>query len=175
VPWNSDSWCTIFLHCTLRHGCNCAPSFFRHKNTGQNHNIKIGNEFSENVTEFRYLDMTVTKQNCVHLKIKPRLYSRNVCFHSVSSVLASRHMFKIICTKLQLYPLHDKGMNLGLLLWGKVLKMSKNIMVSRVFLQEDNEVLHNLLSSPNVVKFIWSMGMGRVGHVERMGRLGLGI
>jgi hypothetical protein len=35
----------------------------RHKNAGQNHDIKIGNRFFENVEQFRYLGKRVTNQN----------------------------------------------------------------------------------------------------------------
>jgi hypothetical protein len=30
-----------------------------HENEGQNHNVKIGNSFFENVTQLKYLRMTV--------------------------------------------------------------------------------------------------------------------
>jgi hypothetical protein len=32
----------------------------RHQNAGQNHDIKIGNRYFENVAQFRYLGMTIT-------------------------------------------------------------------------------------------------------------------
>jgi hypothetical protein len=37
----------------------------RNQNTGQNHDIKIGNRCFENVTQFRYLGTTITNQKQV--------------------------------------------------------------------------------------------------------------
>jgi hypothetical protein len=41
----------------------------RHKNAGQNHNIKIGDRSFENVAQFKYLGMTVTNQNLIREEI----------------------------------------------------------------------------------------------------------
>jgi hypothetical protein len=42
----------------------------RHPNSGQNQNIRIANESSENVSKFKYLGMTLRNQNDVHDEIK---------------------------------------------------------------------------------------------------------
>jgi hypothetical protein len=48
----------------------------RHKNVGQNRDIKIANRSFENVSQFKYLGMTVTNQNLIQEEIK-RLNSGN--------------------------------------------------------------------------------------------------
>jgi ribosomal protein S2 len=61
----------------------------RNQNAGQNHNIKIANRSFENVTQFKYLGMTVTNQNFIREEIR-RLNSGNGCYHSVQKLLSSR-------------------------------------------------------------------------------------
>jgi hypothetical protein len=46
---------------------------FRAKNAGQNRDIKLGNRSFENVSQFKYLETTVTNQNLIQEKIKRRL------------------------------------------------------------------------------------------------------
>jgi hypothetical protein len=41
----------------------------RHKNAGQNHDIKIGNRCLETVSLFRYLRTTITNQNLIQVEI----------------------------------------------------------------------------------------------------------
>jgi hypothetical protein len=38
---------------------------FRHQNAWQCHSLWIANKYSENVTKFKYLETTVTKQNFI--------------------------------------------------------------------------------------------------------------
>jgi hypothetical protein len=40
-------------------------SLSRHQNTGQNHDIKIGNRWFENVAQCKYMGKTVTNQNFI--------------------------------------------------------------------------------------------------------------
>jgi hypothetical protein len=40
-------------------------SLSRHQNAGQNYDIKIGNKWFENVTQFRYLGTTITNENLI--------------------------------------------------------------------------------------------------------------
>jgi len=55
---------------------------FRYPNSGQNQNIRTGNELCENVVTFKYLGTTLTSQNDIHDEIKSRLNSGNACYHS---------------------------------------------------------------------------------------------
>jgi hypothetical protein len=51
----------------------------------QKRGIKIANRPFEDVAQFKYLETTLTDQNCMHEEITSRLNSRNACFHSVES------------------------------------------------------------------------------------------
>jgi hypothetical protein len=72
-----------------------------HQNSGQNHDIKVGNRCSENVAQFRYLGTTVTNRNLIQEEIKRRLNLGNVCYHSVQNLLSSRLLSKSI--KIRIY------------------------------------------------------------------------
>jgi hypothetical protein len=50
-----------------------------HQNAGQNHNIKTGDRYFENVAQLKYLGTTVTNQNLIQEEIKKRLNSGNAC------------------------------------------------------------------------------------------------
>jgi hypothetical protein len=67
-----------------------------HQNVGQNRDIKIANRSCENVSQFRYLGMTVTNQNLIQEEIKRRLNSDNGCCHSVENLLSSRLGFCMV-------------------------------------------------------------------------------
>jgi hypothetical protein len=56
------------------------------QDAGQNHDIKIDNRCFENVSQFRYLGMTVTNQNLIQEEIKRRLNSGNACYHSIQNL-----------------------------------------------------------------------------------------
>jgi hypothetical protein len=51
-----------------------------HQNVGQNWDIRIGNRPFQNVSQFKYLGMTVTNQNLIQEEIKRRLNSGNACY-----------------------------------------------------------------------------------------------
>jgi hypothetical protein len=54
-----------------------------HKNKGKNHGIETANRFFENVTQFKYLGMTVTNRNFIRYKIKRVMNLANAHYHSV--------------------------------------------------------------------------------------------
>jgi hypothetical protein len=66
----------------------------RHTNSGQNQNIRIANEWFENVAKFKYLRTTLTNQNDIHDELKSRLNSGNAHYNSVQNLLFSRLMSK---------------------------------------------------------------------------------
>jgi hypothetical protein len=66
----------------------------RHQNSGQNHNIKIGDRSFKNVAQLKYFGTTVTDKNLIQEKIKRRSNSGNACYHSVQNLLSSRLLSK---------------------------------------------------------------------------------
>jgi hypothetical protein len=66
----------------------------RYQNVGRNRYIRIANRSFGNVSQFIYLGRTVTNQNLIQEKIKRRLNSGNVCYHSVQNLLSSRLLLK---------------------------------------------------------------------------------
>jgi hypothetical protein len=66
----------------------------RHQNVGQNRDMKIANRYFENVSQFKYLETTVTNQNLIQEKIKRRLNSGNACYNSVQNLLSSQLLSK---------------------------------------------------------------------------------
>jgi hypothetical protein len=61
----------------------------RCKKAGQKHSIKIADRSFEDVAKFKYLEMTLTDQNCMNEEIKSRLNLGNACYYSVQSHLSS--------------------------------------------------------------------------------------
>jgi hypothetical protein len=55
------------------------------KKAGQKHGIKIATRSFEGVAKFKYLETTLTDQNCINEEIKSRLNSGNACYRSVQS------------------------------------------------------------------------------------------
>jgi hypothetical protein len=57
----------------------------RRQNGGQNRDIKVANRSFENVSQFKYLGMTVTDQNVIQEEITRRLNSGKACYHSAQT------------------------------------------------------------------------------------------
>jgi hypothetical protein len=66
----------------------------RQQNVGKNLDIIIANRLFENVSQFKYLGMTVTNQNLIQEEIMGRLNSGNACYHLVQNLLCSRLLSK---------------------------------------------------------------------------------
>jgi hypothetical protein len=60
-----------------------------HQNVGRKWDIKIANRSFENVSQFKYLGMTVTNQNLIQEEIKWRFNCGNACYHLVQKLLSS--------------------------------------------------------------------------------------
>jgi hypothetical protein len=61
----------------------------RHQTAGQNYYLKVANKSFEHLTKFKYLETTLTDQNCIHEEIKSRLSSGNDCYHAGQNLLSS--------------------------------------------------------------------------------------
>jgi hypothetical protein len=59
-----------------------------HQNEGHDHDIKIANRSFQNVSQLKYLRMTVTNYNLMQEEFK-RSNSGNACCHSVQNFLSS--------------------------------------------------------------------------------------
>jgi hypothetical protein len=136
------------------------------------------------VAKFKYLGTTLTSQNDIRDEIKSRLNSGNACYYSVQNLLSSRLISKNL--KIKIYKTVILPVVLyGCETWSLTLKEEHRLRVleNRVFrkifgpkMEEDrswrklhDDELHDLYSSPNIVRVIKSRKMRWTGHVARMG------
>jgi hypothetical protein len=158
----------------------------RSQKVGQKHSIKIVNGSFEDVAKLKYLGETLTDESYMHEEIKSRLNSGNACCHSVQSLLSSRllsrsikiRIFKTISLQVVLY---------GCETWFQTLREEHRLRVledrvlRRLFGPKRDEVtgewrifhngeLHNLYSSPNIIRQIKSRRMRWAGNLARMMR-----
>jgi hypothetical protein len=122
----------------------------------------------------------------MHEEIKSRLNSGNACCHSVQSLLSSRQLSrnlkvkicKTIILPVVLYVYITWSLTLGM---DHRLRVFENRVLRRLFGSKRDEVkgerrklhnweLHNLYSSPDVIRQIKSRRMRWAGHVARMGK-----
>jgi hypothetical protein len=133
----------------------------------------------------QYLGMTATNPTLIQEEIKRRLNSGHACYHLVQNLLPSCLLLKNV--KVRIY----KTIILPVVLYGcetwsltvreeHKLRVFQN-RVLRIFGAKRggvtggwgklyNEELHNLYSSPSIIRIIKSRRMRWVGHVARNGR-----
>jgi hypothetical protein len=137
------------------------------------------------MSQFEYLGTTVTNQIFIQEEIKRRLNSGNACYHSVQNLLSSRLLsknvkvrtYKIIILPVVLYGCETWSLTVR---EKHKLRVFENRVLRRIFGQKrdrvtggwrklHNEELHNMYSSPSIIRIIRSGRMRRAGHVARMG------
>jgi hypothetical protein len=153
--------------------------------TGQKHSIKVANRSFEDVAKFKYLGTALTDDNCMHEEIKSRVNTGNVCYHSVHSLLSSCLLSRNLKVKIH------KTIIMPVVLYGcetwsvtlrdeHRLRVFGNRVLKRMFGRKMDEVtgqwrklhdgkLHNLYSSPYIIRQIKSSRMRWAGHMARMG------
>jgi hypothetical protein len=157
----------------------------RSQEIGQKHSIKIANRYFEDVEKFKDIGTTLKDQNYVHEEIKSRLNSGNACYHWVQSLLSSRllsgnlevKIYKIIILPVVLYGCETWSFAL---MEEHRLRVFENRVLRRIFGPKSDEVmgewrklhsgeLHNLYTSPDIIRRMKSRRMRWAGHVARMG------
>jgi hypothetical protein len=116
--------------------------------------------------QFKYLGTTVTNQNWIQEEIKRRLKSGNACYHSVQNLLSSCLLLKNV--KVRIY----KTIILPVVLYGCEtwsLTLRERHKLTGGWRKLHNEKLHNVYSSPSIIRIIKSRRMKWAGHVARMG------
>jgi hypothetical protein len=144
----------------------------RCQKAGQKQSIKIGKRSFESVAKFKYLGTTLTDQNCIHEEIKSGLNSGNACYHSIQSLLSfcllSRNV-KVRIYKTVILPVDLYGCETWSLMLREEhrLRVFENKVLRRIFGPKRDEVmgewrklhneeLHNLYSSPDIIRQVKS-------------------
>jgi hypothetical protein len=72
----------------------------RDRNAGRDHSVKIDNNSTERVEEFKYLGTTLTDKNSIQKEIKSRFRLCNACYHSGRNLLSSSLLSKNLNIKI---------------------------------------------------------------------------
>jgi hypothetical protein len=143
----------------------------RNQNAGQNRDIKIANRSFENVSQFKYLGITVTNQNLIQEEIRRRLSSGNACYHSVHSLLSSRLLSKNLKMRIYktviLYGCETRSLTLR---EEHGLRVFENKVLRRIFGPKRDEVTRGWRKLPSIIRIIKSRRMRWAGHVRMGGK-----
>jgi hypothetical protein len=158
----------------------------RHLNAGQDHDIKIANIVYENVSQFKYLGMTVTNKNLIQEEITRRLNSGNACYYSVQYLLSSCLLSLNI--KIRLYKTRILSVaQYGCETWSLALRVEhrlrifenrvprkifgpKRCKVTGEWRELHNEELRVSYSSPSIIRTMKSRRRKLTRHVARMAK-----
>jgi hypothetical protein len=152
----------------------------RDQNARQNHDIKIGSIWFENVAQFTYLGTTITNENVIQEEFKRILNSGNGCYHSVKKLLCSRLLSKNITIRIYKTKILSVALY-GCETWSQTLRekhrprVFEKRVLRRIFGPKRDEVtgwrklhneeLHNFCSSPRIIRMIKSRRMRWLGHI----------
>jgi hypothetical protein len=153
----------------------------RYQKAQRKHSIKIVNRSFVDMAKFKYLRTTLTKQNCMQEEIKSRLNSGNACYRSVHILLSSRLLYMNVKVKICKTTILSVGLY-GCETWSLTLReehrlrVFENRVLRKIFGPKRDEVrgewrklhseeLHNLNSSPDIIRQIKSWRMIWAGHV----------
>jgi hypothetical protein len=143
---------------------------------GQNWDINIANRSFENVSQLKYLGMTVTNQNFIQKEIKRRLNSDDACYHLIQNLLSKNLKIRIYKTlPVVLYRCETWSLTLR---EERRLGVFENRVLRRIFGPERDEVTgewrklhneeqHDLYSLPSIIRIIKARRMRWAGHVSR--------
>jgi hypothetical protein len=137
------------------------------------------------ILQSQYLGTTVTNQNLIQEEIKRRLNTGNACYPSVQSLLSSQLLSKNL--KIRIKTIILPVLLYGCETWSLTLREEHRLWVfedrvlRRIFGPKRDEVtgewrklhnkeLHELYSSPSIIRIIKSRRMRWAGHVARMGK-----
>jgi hypothetical protein len=133
-----------------------------------------------------FLGTTVTDRNPIQEEIKRRLNSGSACYHSVQHLLSSRLLSENVKPRINktiILPVFLCGCETWSLREKRILRVFENRVLRRIFGPKRDEVtggwrklhneeLHNLYSSPSIIRMIKSRRMRWAGHVARLGDIG---
>jgi hypothetical protein len=145
--------------------------------------MKIAKRLFEDVAMFKYKGTMLMVQNCMHKEINSRPHSGNACYHSVQSLPSSCLLCKN--TKIKIYitiilPVVLYGYETYTLREDHRLRVFQKSVPNRIFGPKRGEVmgewrklhngmLHNLYSSPDIIRQLKSRRTRWAGHVAHMG------